>query len=72
MADKKYTVIFNDNYFHDRQFTAGESAELNEEQYQTAKKLTCGFDSNRPLVTDVTARLDSQVKPASKDIKANA
>lgn len=70
MNDKKYTVIFNDNYFHDKQFNAGEKAELNDEQYQTAKKLNCGFDASRPLITDVNTVSD--VKAPAKETKANA
>ncbi len=62
MADKKYTVIFNDNYFHDKQFVAGDQAELTQEQYDCAKKLGCGFDANRPLVTDVPANEVNKAK----------
>lgn len=53
MADNKtYPVIFNDAYSHDGAFARGQYAELNQEQYDTAKKLGCGFDTSKPLITD--------------------
>lgn len=53
MADKKtYPVIFNDGYSHDGVFVAGKYYELTQEQYDCAKKLGCGFDASKPLITD--------------------
>lgn len=62
MADlKTYPVIFNDGYSHDGIFTAGQYAELNEEQYNCAKVLKCSFDSNKPLITDTEKQGKSSV-----------
>jgi hypothetical protein len=56
--EKKYSVIFNDHYSHDGAFKAGQYADLTEEQYKCAKSLGCGFDSTKPLITDVTKTTD--------------
>jgi hypothetical protein len=75
MSDiKTYPVIFNDDYTHDKKFKAGEDAELNQEQYDCAKKLSCGFDPAKPLITDTEKRFlnpetKTEVKP---DVKKNA
>lgn len=68
MADKTiHPVIFNDSYSHNGTFTGGQYAELTDEQYECAKKLGCGFDSSKPLITDCEKRSSQTEKPVSND-----
>lgn len=70
MADPKlHPVIFNDDYIHDGLFKREQYAELNDEQYNTAKNLSCGFDVNKPLITDTEKQGKS---PAANTITSPA
>lgn len=60
MPEKTYTVIFNDNYSHDGLFLQGKQYDINEEQYQCAKSLGCGYNPAMPLITEVNKTVETK------------
>lgn len=65
--EKTYPVIFNDNHTHDGFFASGQYAELNEAQYKVAKGLGCGYNADKPLITDCEKRNKETDKPVTND-----